>query len=126
LLCASSHSAVFGRPFSAFGGFGLSSSLFAGVLSLTAAGEVYFVAYVEALVIPEYGCGWAGAYIYKAISLGVAPVPVLGSEAPSIHFGGHHLGSVDCWPCQIFARSLGAILPSFRVFTRDEAWISSS
>jgi hypothetical protein len=30
-------------------------------------------------------------------------------------FGGHHLGSVDCWLCQIFTRSLGTILPSIRV-----------
>ena len=41
-------------------------------------------------------------------------------------FDGRLLGSVDCWLCQIFTRSLGTTLPSFRGLLRVEAWVFSS
>lgn len=54
------------------------------------------------------------AYILKRRLL--ASHLLLYAELKPFHlFGGHHLGSVDCWLCQIFTRSLGTILSSFRV-----------
>ena len=34
----------------------------------------------------------------------------LATEVPLIYISRHHLGSVDCWHCQIFSRSLGTTL----------------
>ena len=48
------------------------------------------------------------------------------TEVLPIYFDGHHLGSVDCWLCQIFIKPLGTTLPSFRGLLRVEAWVFSS
>jgi hypothetical protein len=72
--------------------------------------------------------------LLRAIMVSAAPISIAGRPMPiyrsgileyfacawldlkSLHFlGGRHLGSVDCWLCQIFTRSLGTTLPSFRV-----------
>jgi len=46
------------------------------------------------------------------MSLGTAPVLMIGSEALSI-FGGHHLGSVDYWLCQFIHQTFGDSLVEF-------------
>jgi hypothetical protein len=38
-------------------------------------------------------------------------------EVLPISMSGHNLGSVDCWLCQIFTRSLGTALPSIRALS---------
>lgn len=40
----------------------------------------------------------------------------LATEVLLISISGQHLGSVDCWLCQIFTRSLGTALLSIRAF----------
>ena len=63
---------------------------------------------------------------WSAVPFGIVLLLVAGTEALPMYFDGHHLGSVDYWLCQLFTRSLGAALPSFRGLLRVEAWVSSS
>ena len=104
-----------GFPLSASLAFGL-CLLIACLVPLIAAGEGGKPLYWcyrgpgESVVSVQVGL----AYILKRCLL--APHLLLYAELKPFHlFGGHHLGSVDCWLCQIFTRSLGTILPSFRV-----------
>jgi hypothetical protein len=104
-----------GFPFSAQLAFGL-CLLIACLVPLIAAGEggkpLYWCGrgHGESVVLVQVGL----AYILKRRLL--ASHLLLYAELKPFHlFGGHHLGSVDCWLCQIFTRSLGTILSSFRV-----------
>jgi hypothetical protein len=69
---------------------------------------------IEALATPSCLCRWANAYI-EAISTSYCTCACFWNWSPADLFWRAPLGTVDCWLCQIFIRSLGTVLPSFRV-----------
>jgi len=87
------------------------------------------IAVVEASsssIARNLGHGKSVQRVWSAKPIGIALLLAARTEALPIYFDGRHLGSVDCWLCQIFTRSLGTTLPSFRSLLRVEAWVFSS
>ena len=97
--------------------------------SLLIASLAPLIAVVEASsssIARNLGHGKSVLRVWSAKPIGIALLLAARTEALPIYFDGHHLGSVDYWLCQLFTRSLGAALPSFRGLLRVEAWVSSS
>ena len=87
------------------------------------------IAVVEAFsssIARNLGHGKSVQRVWSAKPIGIALLLAARTEALPIYFDGHHLGSVDCWLCQIFIKPLGTTLPSFRGLLRVEAWVFSS
>ena len=116
-----STSAAYGHVACNFALFSAFSRLFASCFVqasldplIAAGGVLTLLRAIMASATPFYNCRRALAHILKRYPWYFTCF-CNWNRSPFDSLGGHHLGSVDCWLCQIFTRSLGTTLSSFRV-----------